>query len=334
VATITARDAEQVLGFVAAAEELGGEHPFTPELLEELRKLVEADEVGYCEQDRVRERIRYGVGRPDDPPFEPEVPYWQIAAEHPVCSRHNTGHFEALKLSDFLTLGELRRSRIYALWFKPWGMEHELNVAIQSPPWHTKTFLFDRRPGRGDFTERDRRVLDLLQPHLGRLWHAARVRRQLRAALETLEGESEQDVRAVVLVGHGGLIEFASPAARRLLREYFGDQRQSEIPASLSDWFESGSPTFVFDRAEHRLTVSRSGSTLLLEETRDELGLTARERQVLAWVARGKTNPEVAEILWVTPATVRKHLENVYAKLGVHTRTEAVTRFLGVLDGV
>jgi DNA-binding CsgD family transcriptional regulator len=39
----------------------------------------------------------------------------------------------------------------------------------------------------------------------------------------------------------------------------------------------------------------------------------------------------VAEILWVSP-TVRKHLENVYAKLGVHTRTAAVTRFLGVLD--
>jgi DNA-binding CsgD family transcriptional regulator len=65
---------------------------------------------------------------------------------------------------------------------------------------------------------------------------------------------------------------------------------------------------------------------------RDELGLTARERQVLAWVARGKRNPEVAEILWVTPSTVRKHLEDVYAKLGVHTRTAAVTRFLGVLE--
>ena len=331
MAAITARDAEQVLRFVASADELGDEHPVTPEVLQELGKLVEADEVGYCEQDRVRERIRYGVGRLGDDPFEPEVPYWEIADEHPVCSRHNTGRFEALKLSDFVTLKELRRSRIYALWFRPWGMERELNVAIPSPPWHTKTFVFDRGVGRRDFTERDRRVLDLLQPHLGRLWHAARVRRQLRAALESIEGESEQDVRAVVLVGHGGLIEFASPAARRLLREYFGDHGQREIPASLSDWFASGSPTFVFDRAAHRLTVSRSGSTLLLEETRDELGLTTRERQVLAWVARGKTNPEVAEILWVTPSTVRKHLENIYAKLGVHTRTAAVTRFLGAL---
>jgi DNA-binding CsgD family transcriptional regulator len=62
------------------------------------------------------------------------------------------------------------------------------------------------------------------------------------------------------------------------------------------------------------------------------LGLTAREREILAWVMRGKTNPEIAAILWIAPTTVRKHLENVYAKLGVHTRTAAVARFLGVLD--
>jgi DNA-binding CsgD family transcriptional regulator len=61
------------------------------------------------------------------------------------------------------------------------------------------------------------------------------------------------------------------------------------------------------------------------------LGLTAREQQILAWVARGKTNPEIAEILWITPSTVRKHLENVYAKLGVRTRTAAAARFFQVL---
>jgi DNA-binding CsgD family transcriptional regulator len=113
------------------------------------------------------------------------------------------------------------------------------------------------------------------------------------------------------------------------MRDYFGEAGKGEAPAALVDWFESGSPSLVRRRGEDSLTISRSGSTLLLEETRDELGLTSRERDVLACVARGKTNAEVAEILWVTPSTIRKHLENVYAKLGVHTRTAAVTRFLG-----
>jgi DNA-binding CsgD family transcriptional regulator len=52
--------------------------------------------------------------------------------------------------------------------------------------------------------------------------------------------------------------------------------------------------------------------------------LTIREREVVALVAAGKTNAQVAAALWVTPATVKKHLENVYLKLGVGTRAGAV----------
>jgi DNA-binding CsgD family transcriptional regulator len=54
--------------------------------------------------------------------------------------------------------------------------------------------------------------------------------------------------------------------------------------------------------------------------------LTEREREILSWVARGKTNKEIAALLFVTHSTVRKHLENVFEKLGVHTRTAAVAR--------
>jgi DNA-binding CsgD family transcriptional regulator len=54
---------------------------------------------------------------------------------------------------------------------------------------------------------------------------------------------------------------------------------------------------------------------------------------VLSWVAKGKTNPQIAEVLRVSPATVRKHLENVYGKLGVSIRTAAVARFLGLAAG-
>jgi DNA-binding CsgD family transcriptional regulator len=68
-----------------------------------------------------------------------------------------------------------------------------------------------------------------------------------------------------------------------------------------------------------------SYSALLLEERWRIPRLTRREREILNLVAEDKTNVEIAEQLWVSPATVRKHLENVYAKLGVHTRTAAAT---------
>jgi DNA-binding CsgD family transcriptional regulator len=55
-------------------------------------------------------------------------------------------------------------------------------------------------------------------------------------------------------------------------------------------------------------------------------GLTDREAEILAWVARGKTNQEIAALLVVSPHTVRKHLEHAFKKLRVHTRTAAVAR--------
>jgi DNA-binding CsgD family transcriptional regulator len=52
-------------------------------------------------------------------------------------------------------------------------------------------------------------------------------------------------------------------------------------------------------------------------------GLTPREAEVLGWVARGKTNAEIAAALYISPQTVRKHLENIFEKLDVRTRTAA-----------
>jgi DNA-binding CsgD family transcriptional regulator len=52
-------------------------------------------------------------------------------------------------------------------------------------------------------------------------------------------------------------------------------------------------------------------------------GLTAREAEVLGWIARGRTNAEIARLLFISPHTVRKHIENIFEKLDVRTRTAA-----------
>lgn len=54
--------------------------------------------------------------------------------------------------------------------------------------------------------------------------------------------------------------------------------------------------------------------------------LTTREREVLEWLATGKTNRDIAQIIGARPRTVEKHLEHIYEKLGVETRTAAVMR--------
>jgi DNA-binding CsgD family transcriptional regulator len=58
-------------------------------------------------------------------------------------------------------------------------------------------------------------------------------------------------------------------------------------------------------------------------------GLTAREREVLQWLARGKADRDIAEILDISVRTVHKHLQQIYEKLGVENRTAAAMRAFG-----
>lgn len=62
------------------------------------------------------------------------------------------------------------------------------------------------------------------------------------------------------------------------------------------------------------------------------LALTAREAQVLLWLARGKANRDIAEILALSPRTVNKHLETIFAKLGVENRASAAVLAARILD--
>lgn len=59
--------------------------------------------------------------------------------------------------------------------------------------------------------------------------------------------------------------------------------------------------------------------------------ITAREAEILGWVARGMTNAEIAEALFISPLTVRKHMENIFEKLDVRTRTAAAAYARGPL---
>jgi DNA-binding response OmpR family regulator/DNA-binding CsgD family transcriptional regulator len=77
------------------------------------------------------------------------------------------------------------------------------------------------------------------------------------------------------------------------------------------------------------LTESSNGAAI--EALSLQFRLTAREAEVLYWVAQGKTNRDIGDILGTRPKTITKHLEHVFEKLGVETRTAAAARVLGTL---
>ncbi len=301
-------DLEQVACFsaeLAAAEE--GE-PFPARLLESFRLLVGSEVAGYCELDRIGRRELALLNVPDPEAddgtddLESEV-YWRLRQQYPTCVyQDQTGDFSSRKLSDFVSLRELHRLEIYADFFRPAGTEYEIVVGISAPLTHTKVFLFANGSGRGDFGERERTILDLLRAPLALRYRRVEALRRADAALAALETSDE----ALVLLDNAGRAEFATPRALRLLAT--NGLKLSDLP-----------------RIEPLISRLVRPGVLLLSERRP-FGLTAREREILSLIAEGRTNAEVAKSLWISPATVRKHLENAYTKLGVTTRTAAVRR--------
>jgi DNA-binding CsgD family transcriptional regulator len=98
-------------------------------------------------------------------------------------------------------------------------------------------------------------------------------------------------------------------------RFFFFDRRARGFPEANRQLLELLRPTLTRAREAwgSRSTGRRSASLISL-----------REQEILSWVARGLTNDEIARRLWLSPHTVRTHLENVYRKLGVRTRTQAI----------
>jgi DNA-binding NarL/FixJ family response regulator len=80
-----------------------------------------------------------------------------------------------------------------------------------------------------------------------------------------------------------------------------------------------------------RVTVQDSDNDITRLQAR--VKLTRREAEVLLWLARGKSNRDIAQILEVSYRTIDKHLEQIYPKLGVETRTAAVALAFRAMDG-
>jgi DNA-binding CsgD family transcriptional regulator len=344
VAALRQSDLQAGLDFLREAETVTGPIAFPPELLERLRRLIPCDLVNFCELDRQHERViadtlSTGESFEDDPEDEEQQSFWRLRHQHPICSyQDRTGDFSARKLTDFLSRRDFHRLEIYAEWWREGGRhEFELDAGLPAPPWHTKVFLFHRDDR--DFCERDRLVLDMLRPHLAHLDQSARLRRLAGSLAAGLEAEGE-----LIVLDKGGAVELATAGARQLLRDYCDDGRGPRLPPSIEEWVThdrrrlsgNGIPSpgerLSIERGEQRLVVARLNgddrTLLLTEESLLDASqrLSWREWQVVGHLEEGKSNADIAAALCIAPGTVRRHLQNIYSKLGVHSRTAAVAR--------
>jgi DNA-binding CsgD family transcriptional regulator len=345
VTRLRASDLEALLAVVADAHSIDGTEAFPPEFLGRLAELVPCEGVFFNERDVVRRRLiaeaawyAEDTESCSEPPTEDE---WSLIARNPLkvyCRR--TGDFGVRKLSDFYT----RRQRVSRAVFPDYlAAVHTVDsIGVRLRRSHTYTVSVGFESQRRDFGERDRLVLQLLSPHLAAAFRHAQVRRLLSSALVALDSGTEVGMPGVVLLLGRNRIEFVSRSARRLLESYF-DHHGRRLPGEVDSWLRSASARdrpFTKLRDGRRLVVDAhpgDRSVLLLREGPDTAALTPREWDVLRCVGAGMSNAETARFLWVSSATVRKHLENTYAKLGVRSRTAALAKVapsLGVRDPI
>lgn len=161
--------------------------------------------------------------------------------------------------------------------------------------------------------------------------------------------------RSLFAVDDSGRVRWSTPQAGQLLAELFAadENRQTVIPptiiaklARLRTQTRQSASTFTVDFATRRVSfnyLSRVAPDEYLYRLNEDqpgareailraaFGLTGREAEVLVWIAAGKSNRDISDILGISPRTVNKHLEQIFEKLGVENRATAAAMAVNAL---
>jgi len=324
MAELRRAEAERLLEFVGDAHSVDGAEAFTTELLDRLGEAIKSEFVTYMEFDA------------ESPAAPPRGVVLSSRQEHYAAPRwpHRPPHIPqfALRPLGYVDLwsDSFERATRWEFERAPWAKTYEVVDSAQAtlPAGGSQRGVIALfRQGR-DFNERDRRALSALVPHLTALIRNARARRRLvDLAAITDATDNDESARGYILLSGGLEVEHASLGARRILSSWF-DQPVSRLPSLLEEWLlsvERRKPLSLERNGTRLMVEAPTPHALLLTEERVvATTLTAREREVLGWIAAGKSTKEIAGALWISPATVSKHLHHIYRKLGVTSRTGAL----------
>lgn len=165
----------------------------------------------------------------------------------------------------------------------------------------------------------------------------ARLRTHIHAmqSLHFAEQALDANGSGLLVLDHALRTIWQSPRAKRLLFQAAVDVIHEPLPLHGVP-LEAGQISHISNNGSllclrHLVLSSRQELILIISECGGhehmdglaKLALTPRETEVLSWLAKGKTNRDIGDILEMSPRTVSKHLEHVFQKLGVETRSAA-----------
>jgi len=191
-------------------------------------------------------------------------------------------------------------------------------------------------------------VLDELFARIRVHLHNARTAQSARDALDSAG-------RTLLAANRDGEILWCTPQAVKLIEEALPDWSGAVLPEPLRTWLRvvngpqstmPAPPTLPIDSgrrlhfsllsttsdAEILFRIAIDGADAQVAILRRLYAVTSREAEVLLWVAQGKSNRDIGEILGLSPRTVNKHLEQIYQKLGVENRASAAIAAVKALD--
>lgn len=342
------RDFRALLQLVGEAHDADDLPEFRSTVLAGLPRLVPADYIAYNEV-IPQESVEVAEVVPElDARFYPL--FSRLAHQNPLIAWHaKTRDGRSYRFSDLVSRRELHELEIYKEVYGPLGIESQVAIVLPSPVGKTIGIALSR--GLPDFSDRDREILNLARPHLVQAYRKARNRERLLGVLDAVRRGLDDGGQSMAVVDADRYVMFATERAQRDFAALGGNGAALKIddllPAALDGWLASSpdSVPFVLD-GQRPLTVRRlpgrsgepqvlffqPGPPALSASGLHALGLTPREADVLHGIVLGKSNAAIAETLEISPRTVHKHVEHIFAKLGVTSRVEAVATVWAAFD--
>ncbi len=350
MAALTDADLRAVLSLVHEVSQATTATDFGETALREVHGLVSADISSLNEIDPAADRLVY-VSEPGDVPLAPDATavFHRLAWQHPLIGHFaQTGDGTAHRISDFWTADVWHDSELFRVFYAPLGVEHQMSITLPAPAPIVVAIEVNRVTAGSDFDERDRAVLNEIRPHLAQAWRRAREYERLTVLAGTASAALAAGGSLVVMLTDPP-VEL-TPGALTALYRFFGRPgARDPLPSRVRRWpaeqtaAERAADDLHLARplratlGERRLVVRHlpaqpgHSAALLLDELSAagpgldmrSVGLTPREVDVLTLVAQGASNADIATGLSLSPWTVKRHIANGYAKLGVRNRAAA-----------